>query len=124
VSGASFDAISDAVYTFEDYQSHAAETAMYPGRGTIQGLVYLALGLCGESGEVAEKVKKLVRDANGEVSEEARILLLKELGDCQWYIAELTTHLGDSLGHVARLNIAKLHDRMHRGVLGGNGDNR
>lgn len=90
--------------------------------------IYLALGIAGEAGEVADKVKKLIRDVgNGsmpEISEEKREDIKKELGDVLWYIACLAKSLDLSLESVAVANIEKLASRVERGVIGGSGDNR
>jgi len=106
---------------FDLYQHLASETAIYPEE---QRITYPALGLCGESGEVAEKVKKLFRDDNGELSEERREALKKEIGDCFWYLAALAKDLDISLADAAHANLVKLFDRRDRGVLKGDGDNR
>lgn len=107
---------------FNDYQIKAKTTAIYPLEYAI---VYPTLGLCGESGEVAEKIKKWLRDGGGSVLPEEKLeLLKKELGDVLWYLANLADDLGLSLQEIAELNIAKLVDRKNRGVLQGSGDNR
>jgi NTP pyrophosphatase (non-canonical NTP hydrolase) len=107
---------------FNEYQEKANSTAVYPDKFTI---IYPALGLAGESGEVCEKIKKWLRDENGEVmSEERRQLLKKEIGDVLWYVASLSTDLGFSMDEIANENIEKLFSRKDRGVLKGSGDNR
>lgn len=103
-------------YTFDDYELAVARTAIYPDDS---GLVYTALGLTGEAGEYAEKIKKYLRD--GVLDKK---LAAKELGDVLWYITRAAHHLGFSLEDVAYMNINKLADRKDRGVLQGNGDNR
>lgn len=109
--------------TFAEYQRAATETAIYPGRG--QGnWIYPALGLAGESGEIAEKVKKAIRDEDGRMSDERRVALAKELGDVLWYVAAMAGELGLSLDAVARGNLEKLAKRKTGGTLGGSGDNR
>jgi NTP pyrophosphatase (non-canonical NTP hydrolase) len=87
-------------------------------------LISLAFGLVGESGEVAEKFKKLIRDEGGRISEGDKQQIIKELGDVLWYINALSTRLGSSLEEVARTNIHKVVDRKSRGVRRGSGDNR
>ena len=87
-------------------------------------LMAQVLGLCGESGEVAEKVKKLIRDKEGMLSEVDRRELLKELGDILWYITAVAHLLDSSLEEVARLNNEKLASRRERTQLSGSGDNR
>jgi len=107
---------------FIEYQNKAKSTAIYPLEYVI---IYPTLGLCGESGEVAEKIKKWLRDGGGSVLPEEKLeLLKKELGDVLWYLANLADDLGLSLQEIAELNIAKLVDRKNRGVLQGSGDNR
>lgn len=109
--------------TFSDYQSRANTTARYPGQGEFMGLTYAVLGLNGEAGECAERVKKTWRD-DGELTERNRELLVKEIGDTLWYTAALATELGVDLGDVAQANIVKCTDREARGVIGGEGDER
>lgn len=112
--------------TLEGYQILTEVTAIYPeaGTGSAQALAYVALGLVGEAGEVANKVKKVLRDSDGEVSEEVRQALVGEVGDVLWYLARLSTELKTSLGVVGQENITKLLDRKDRGVLKGSGDTR
>ena len=107
---------------FTTYQKLSRETAIYPNLDN--NFVYPTLGLCGESGEVAEKVKKLIRDDNGIVSYDKRLEIKKELGDVLWYLSNLSSELGLSLEEVAELNIQKLHERQANGKLHGSGDNR
>lgn len=109
---------------FSDYQLYAVNTAIYPNQGKMGGLLYTVLGLNGESGEVAEYVKKALRDANGEVSQERAEKLFYELGDVLWYVANTCEELGLDLEDVARANLLKLYDRKEREVLQGEGDNR
>jgi len=106
---------------FEDYQRLASVTAIYPNKGN--NLYYPALGL-GESGEVQNKVKKVMRDHNGIVSEEYRKEISKELGDILWYIAAMCEELGIDMDDVAQDNIDKLYKRMRENKLKGDGDNR
>uniref|UniRef100_A0A7C2G4N9 NTP pyrophosphohydrolase MazG-like domain-containing protein n=1 Tax=Thermus islandicus TaxID=540988 RepID=A0A7C2G4N9_9DEIN len=107
--------------TLEEYQEEAQKTALYP---EAYRLVYPTLGLAGEAGELANKVKKVLRDRGGEVTEEAREALLAELGDVLWYVAQVATDLGASLEAVAQANLKKLRSRQERGKLGGSGDTR
>ena len=97
------------------YQKQAAETAIYP---KDKALEYLALGLVGEAGEVANKIKKVIRDGTSPNN------VRDELGDVLWYLAMLSTELGYSLDTVADKNLWKLANRKTRNVLGGSGDNR
>jgi NTP pyrophosphatase (non-canonical NTP hydrolase) len=109
------------------YQRAAERTAVYPGGGDIgnyTGLAYVALGLTGEAGEIANKVKKIARDFGGTITANARAQLADELGDVLWYVAQLATQLGVDLDAIAAGNLAKLVDRHARGVLHGSGDNR
>jgi NTP pyrophosphatase (non-canonical NTP hydrolase) len=104
------------------YQQAAGRTALYPDRG--QNPLYPTLGLCGEAGEVADKVKKVLRDDGGVFSAERRQAIGLELGDVLWYVAQLAHELGLSLEEIASANLAKLADRADRNVLGGSGDRR
>jgi NTP pyrophosphatase (non-canonical NTP hydrolase) len=111
---------------FDEYQKASRKTALYPNVG--DNVPYITLGLAGESGEVAEKVKKLIRDHNfkhvSDISEDQKDELIKELGDILWYIAQMATELGRPLEEVAVKNIEKTHSRLAREKLHGDGDNR
>jgi NTP pyrophosphatase (non-canonical NTP hydrolase) len=107
---------------FNDYQSKSRKTAKYPAIG--HPLIYPALGLVNEAGEVAGKIKKVFRDKDGEINEETRAALKAELGDVLWYLAQVATELDLSLDEIAEYNIAKLYDRLERGKIQGDGDNR
>ena len=104
---------------FKEYAKAIDITRMYKDK-----IIYPTLGLCGESGEVADKIKKVMRDDDGIYSQEIRENILKELGDVLWYINALALDLDSSLEEVARLNIDKLLSRLSRGKLTGSGDNR
>jgi len=108
--------------TFDEYQKLSKRTAIYPNKG--KNFVYITLGLVGEAGEIAEKVKKVFRDNNGKMDQERKEIIKKEMGDVLWYMAQLSTELGFSLDEVASLNLSKLMSRMERGALHGDGDNR
>lgn len=110
---------------FQDYQLGAESTAIYPGAGTgdWNALSYLGLGF-GEAGEIQGKLKKVLRDNGGVITDEMRTELLKECGDLQWYIANFVSELGAGLEDVAQANLDKLNSRKERGVLQGSGDNR
>jgi NTP pyrophosphatase (non-canonical NTP hydrolase) len=108
--------------TFNEYQKEARKTAIYPNIG--DNLVYPTLGLVGEAGEIAEKIKKIIRDNDGIVSEEKRGEIAKELGDVLWYLSQLANEMGFGLNEIAEINIKKLKSRAERGKLGGSGDNR
>jgi NTP pyrophosphatase (non-canonical NTP hydrolase) len=107
---------------FEKYQKESRKTAIYPNSG--KNFTYPTLGLCGEAGEVAEKIKKVIRDKEGIIDSETRDMVEKELGDVLWYISQLATELGLSLDDVAEKNIKKLSSRMNRGKIQGSGDDR
>jgi len=120
--------------TADQYQGLASGTAIYgdacgvvsggsPGEGAVR-LAYVALGLAGESGEVANKVKKIIRDRDGVVCAEDVYSLAKELGDVSWYLAMVCSELGLSLGDVFAGNLRKLGARERSGSLGGDGDDR
>ena len=105
-----------------EYQELSRRTATYPGAG--DNIVSPTLGLAGEAGEVAEKVKKLLRDDDGVMSRERREALAGELGDVLWYVAQLATEAGLDLDVIAGANLAKLRSRQERSVLSGSGDTR
>ena len=109
--------------TFEEYQKQALTTVLSTGN-EFRDLLHWVLGINGEAGEVAEKVKKIIRDKGGVVSEEDKKELAKELGDVMWYIAVFAHDLGVPLDQIAQQNLDKLKSRKERGVLGGSGDNR
>lgn len=122
---------------FKDYQKYAHSTAEYPtimvhgtdsdgeeGFTNTTGWVYPALGLVGEAGEVAEKIKKVLRNNNGVMTKEAREQIGKEIGDVLWYCAELASSLKLDLGVIAEQNLEKLSDRTKRNVICSEGDNR
>ncbi|OYT71834.1 MAG: hypothetical protein CFK52_06875 [Chloracidobacterium sp. CP2_5A] len=108
--------------TLNDYQQAAGRTAAYPNRGN--NLVYPVLGLASEAGEVAGKLKKIIRDADGKLSNEQRERLLAEVGDVLWYVAAVCAELDASLESVARANLEKLASRAERQAIGGDGDER
>ena len=105
-----------------EYQKRAVSTKMYPANLAV---IYPSLGLGGESGEVLEKVKKVVRDNNSDFTNaEFRTNMRKELGDVLWYVANIAEDLGISMDDIAMTNLEKLQSRKERGVLHGSGDNR
>lgn len=109
--------------TIEKYQAFARTTAIYPEAkiGSISELTYLSLGLSGESGEVANQVKKLYRDGDDPAR---RAKIGAELGDVFWYLVRLCDALGLDPEQVIAENVEKLSGRKSRGTLGGSGDNR
>jgi NTP pyrophosphatase (non-canonical NTP hydrolase) len=108
--------------TFDEYQERAKMTAQYPNIGANP--FYPTLGLCGESGEVAEKVKRIMRDQNGEMTPANKADIAVELGDVLWYLSTLATEIGVSLSHVAEMNLIKLASRKARNRIQGSGDYR
>jgi NTP pyrophosphatase (non-canonical NTP hydrolase) len=111
---------------FNEFQEKARETALYPRVGN--NFVYPTLGLAGETGEVVEKVKKLMRNDGIEtataLSSEKRAEIAKEMGDVLWYLAQLATEFGLTLEDIASANLEKLASRKERGMLHSEGDNR
>lgn len=95
---------------------------MYPNRG--HNYIYPVIGLAGETGEVSEKFKKIIRDKGGVIDEDSKKEILKEMGDVLWYLSQICTELGVNFEDVAQMNIDKLKSRKERGVVHGNGDNR
>jgi NTP pyrophosphatase (non-canonical NTP hydrolase) len=102
--------------TLNAYQNTAAKTAIYKAEHQV---IYPALGLAAEAGEVANKVKKILRDGTFD-----RHAIADEVGDCLWYIAALCRDLNVDMGAVAQMNLDKLQDRQKRGKLSGSGDKR
>ena len=107
---------------FDTYQKESRKTAKYPA--IAHPIVYPALGLVNEAGEVAGKVKKIFRDKGGEIGKEERQALKRELGDVLWYLAQTCTELDLSLREVAEANLTKLFSRLERGTIRGDGDER
>lgn len=107
--------------TFEQYQNEAVKTAIY---GAGDKIIYPALGLANEAGEVLGKIKKVLRDNEGVYTKDRVDAIAAEIGDVLWYLAALSRDLGVSLEDVAESNIQKLRDRHARNVIAGDGDNR
>lgn len=107
--------------TINEYQEGARRTAIYPASRQI---IYPTLGLTGEAGEVADKVKKVIRDANDEFTDEKKHQIALELGDVMWYAASLAHDLGYTLEEICQMNLDKLASRMERNKIHGEGDNR
>ena len=107
---------------FKTYQKKARETAQYPDLGSNN--IYPTLGLVGEAGEVAEKVKKVIRDKNGIFDEESKNGIKKELGDVLWYLSNLCSEFNFSFEDVAIQNLEKLQLRASKGRISGSGDDR
>lgn len=106
---------------FKEYQQEAVKTAIY---GAGHSIVYPALGLANEAGEVLGKIKKVLRDNDGVYTPDKKADIAGEIGDVLWYLAALCRDLQIELSDVAEANIAKLRDRQARNVIGGSGDNR
>ena len=113
---------------FNDYQKLAKKTDYFSSKNERKifgnNLVNATLGLAGESGEFADKIKKLYRDRKGKMDVATKQDLIHELGDILWYIAKMARELDVKLDDVARLNIEKLMSRKKRGVITGQGDHR
>lgn len=115
---------------FDEYQAIAIQfdTAKEPEnfQGRYNGFIEKALGLAGETGEVLEKIKKMIRDKNGvfHATPEDIAELKKELGDVLWYLSAIAFYNGIDLDDVATTNLNKLEDRQARDKIHGSGDNR
>ena len=103
------------------YQQVAKQTAIYPRE---QAIIYPTLGLTGEAGEVANKVKKIIRDGSDKNDEGLVQDLSAEIGDCLWYIAVLADDIGIKLSDIASSNLIKLENRKKKGTIHGSGDKR
>jgi len=109
--------------TFEEYEKEALKTVISTD-DKFKDMLHWVLGLNGEAGEVAEKMKKIIRDKKSVISETDKQEMAKEIGDVLWYLAVFAYDLGIPLDEIAKTNLEKLHSRKERGVLGGDGDNR
>ena len=105
----------------DDYQNTAKTTAIYPQEHKI---LYPALGLAGEAGEVANKVKKIIRDGVQNMQPDWKQQLAAEIGDVLWYCAVLADDLNMSLSTLAAQNLEKLERRKEQGKIQGSGDKR
>jgi len=105
-----------------DYQRESRKTALYPEVG--RNAIYPTLGLVGEAGEVADKVKKILRDKKGVFDKESKDAIKLELGDVLWYVAQLSSELGYELEDIGYSNLQKLKSRKSRGKIQGSGDER
>ena len=109
-----------------EFQKQAIDFALYPENIEV---IYTALGLAGEAGEVCEKIKKIIRSGK-DIRTEAKYNFVfrgevaKEIGDCLWYIANICNDFNFNMETIAKMNIDKLEDRRKRGILHGEGDNR
>ncbi|MFA6463859.1 MAG: nucleoside triphosphate pyrophosphohydrolase family protein [Candidatus Paceibacterota bacterium] len=111
---------------FNQYQKEALKTDSFGGKGEITSMAFISklLGLVGESGEVAEKFKKIYRNNDGKMSPEEKELITKELGDVLWYLSVISNYLDVPFQEIAEKNIAKLKDRLERDVIKSAGDTR
>lgn len=110
-----------------DYSSQAISTDLYKKENQpidSHAMLEKVFGLVGEAGEVAEKFKKILRDKNGQATEEDKKELMKELGDVLWYVNSVGIYLGYTLEEIAQSNLDKVLSRKDRGVTKGSGDNR
>lgn len=80
-----------------DYQIQSMSTAVYPEE---LKLIYPAMGLAGEIGEVCNKLKKVFRDNHGTITPVGMVELAKEVGDCIWYVAAVATDAGLTLSEL------------------------
>jgi NTP pyrophosphatase (non-canonical NTP hydrolase) len=110
------------IMNLNDYQRFVDQNSFYQSKGNK--IIYPTLGIVGEAGEVAEQVKKLIRDDGGKLTEDRRKGIVLELGDVLWYMASLCVELGIDFDDVATINIEKIRDRQKRGTLHGDGNNR
>ncbi len=111
---------------FDDYQKQAAKYDLFEKVDSLKDVAFFekVLGLAGEAGETADKIKKLLRDKDGAATPEDKIAVAKELGDTLWYIAAISRYLNIPLSEIASGNIEKLESRLKRNKLHGAGDER
>lgn len=109
---------------FDEYEKLAARTATFDDKPEDYKLMYLTVGIAGEVGEIAEKIKKIMRNDGGKISEDKKQDLHHEIGDVLWYLSQLSRVLGLPLSGAAEYNIKKLEDRAARNVIKSTGDNR
>jgi NTP pyrophosphatase (non-canonical NTP hydrolase) len=107
---------------FTDYQTKSRKTAGYPAIG--HPVIYPTLGLANKAGEVTGKIKKVFPDKDSQISKRTLAELKAELGGVLWYLAQVASELDLSLDDIAEANIAKLYNRLERGKIRGDGDNR
>lgn len=114
----------------KNYQKIIEETAIYPKE---IALAYCAMGLTGEAGEVADKIKKLYRDQQLHTLDAAAEIVLidenkydiaKELGDVLWYVTAMANELDMDLEEIMEMNYNKLIKRRETNTLHGSGDYR
>ena len=112
--------------SLDKYQKKAAEFDLFESSVDLKspGFLEKVLGITGEAGEVADKVKKIIRDKGGYASDDDKAAIAKELGDVLWYVASIARYLNVPLSDVASGNIEKLESRLQRDKLHGEGDER
>jgi NTP pyrophosphatase (non-canonical NTP hydrolase) len=118
------DHLNPGPVEFKDYDRYTVVTDLMVSRPPLERLQYYTLGLNGEAGEVADKVKKVIRDQDATITSGNKEDILLELGDVLWYVTRLASLCGYTLSDVAAANQAKLFARKQRGTLNGSGDNR
>ncbi len=109
---------------FDEYQELASLTADFKNRSPEYKIMYSCMGLAGETGEVIEKIKKVMRNDGGAMTDEQRQSIKLEIGDVLWYLSQVARFSGISLGDAAQANVEKLADRRKRGVIRSAGDTR
>lgn len=109
---------------FDEYEKRARSTATFEGKQAEYELMYLTIGISGEAGEIAEKVKKILRNDDGVITDEKREALKNEVGDVLWYLSQFSRTLGFTFSEAAEANLKKLADRRARNVIKSTGDNR
>jgi NTP pyrophosphatase (non-canonical NTP hydrolase) len=109
---------------FKTYDEGVAETAIYPASGEFSGLLYTVIALCGETGEIANKVKKVIRDDHNVLHPDVQAQLVDELGDVLWYLTRMAAELDVSLDQVADANLTKIRRRLAAKKIHGSGDAR
>ena len=109
-----------------EYQEKIKEYDLFEATGNYNTVAFVekVLGLVGEAGETADKIKKILRDKNGVISDVDRLEIAKELGDTLWYLATVARYINMPLEEIAAMNISKLQSRKERNLLKGEGDNR
>ena len=111
---------------FDEYQEKAKKYDLFQATSDLRsvGFIEKVLGLAGEAGETADKIKKILRDKDGIVTDEDKTEITKELGDVLWYLSNIARYFNVQLSDVAQKNLDKLENRQQRNKLHGTGDNR
>ena len=111
---------------FDEYQEIARKYDFFQETNDFNenGFLEKVLGLVGEAGETADKIKKIIRDKDGNATDEDKVEIAKELGDTLWYMANIARYMGFPMSEVAQMNLDKLESRWERNKLHGEGDNR